>query len=108
MKKNNSNITIFAILTTITLITWVFLEAYQRFYKSDIQTISNNILSPLTPTLDTSYLEEIAKRKQVTPEEIGQFRSSSKPIQNNSNNQQVSTQSAQPNQDIATSSGEAL
>ncbi len=108
MKKKSSNVTIFAILTTLTLVSWVFLEAYQRFYKKDIQTVPANIISPLTPSLDTQYLEELASKKQLTQEEISKFNTENQTKEDGQQTQQnISTESANLNPDSATSSGES-
>jgi hypothetical protein len=77
MQKKNSNLTTFALLTTLTLVTWIFIEAYQRFYKANIQTVPPAILSPLTPILDSAYLDELEKRRQISDEEIAQYKQSS-------------------------------
>lgn len=59
MAKRKSKITIFAILTTITILVWVSFEAYQRFNKKDLQSIPGNIIAPIAPSLDTEVLDNI-------------------------------------------------
>lgn len=100
-KRKTSSLTIFAILTTITILTWVAVEAYQRFYKADIQTVPDALLVPLTTTLDTSVLDSIAQEKLFTPEQVSQFNPQKTQIgANNSQStpkQTISSPSAQPN-----------
>lgn len=74
MQKKQSNLSIFAILTTITILTWVFVEAYQKFYQTQVLTVPANILSPVSPTFDTSILDKLAQKKQVTQEEINLYK----------------------------------
>lgn len=68
-----SNLTIFAILTTITILTWVGVEAYLRFYKSANVPVPSSILSPFTPNLDTETLENLKQKKQIGLEVISQY-----------------------------------
>jgi hypothetical protein len=63
--KKQSNITIFAILTTLTILTWVVVEAYLAFTKKGFETIPQSVLEPLSPILDTQTLDLIEKR--ITP-----------------------------------------
>lgn len=62
MAKRKSKITIFAILTTITILVWVSFEAYQRLNKKDLQSIPGNIIAPIAPSLDTDVLGNMEGR----------------------------------------------
>lgn len=62
MVKRKSKITIFAVLTTITIFVWVSFEAYQRLNKKDFQSIPENIIAPIAPSLDTDVLGNIEGR----------------------------------------------
>lgn len=65
--KRTSNITVFSILTTITLLTWVGFEIYQAFNKPGIVTISEEVLAPLTPSLNRGVLDNMEGRRFFTP-----------------------------------------
>lgn len=73
MKKRKSRFTVFAVLTTITLLTWVAFDAYQRLNKTEFQTIPPKTLSPVDPSLDEAVLGNIEERRFASPEEISSF-----------------------------------
>lgn len=73
MEKRKSRFTVFAVLTTITLLTWVGFDAYQRLAKTEFQTIPPKTLSPLDPSLPEAVLDNIKERRFVSPEEISSF-----------------------------------
>lgn len=100
MKPKQTNLTVFAILTTLTLVTWALVEAYVRFYKVDIETVPSPIAAPINPTLDTTILDNLQQRLQLSESEIQQFspkkstpRPTSEPIVTTSSGTE-STQSA--------------
>lgn len=62
MKKKRSKITVFAILTTVTILVWIFAEAYQRFKKTELTSIPEVILAPIAPSLDRETLDNMEKR----------------------------------------------
>lgn len=72
-KKKRSNLTIFAILTTITIVVWVLTEGYNRFTKTEIKTIPPKILAPLSASLDKETLDTIEKRRVFSKEEVSSF-----------------------------------
>ena len=72
-KKKRSNLTIFAILTTITIVVWVLAESYNRFTKTEIKTIPPKILVPLSASLDKETLDTIEKRRVFSKEEVSSF-----------------------------------
>jgi len=75
MKKNNqSNLAIFAILTTLTLLTWIAVEAYLRFYKIEVGIVPQNIVSAFNPTLNTQVLDNLEQRIFITPDQVSGFR----------------------------------
>lgn len=78
-KRKTSNLTIFAILTTITLLTWVAIEVYQRLNKIDLTSIPQEVLTPLNPNLDTQILDSIEKRRSFSDDEVSQFSPGSAP-----------------------------
>lgn len=72
-KKKRSKITIFAILTTITIVVWVLAEGYNRFTTTEIKTIPPKLLVPLSPSLDKETLDTIEKRRVFSKEEVSSF-----------------------------------
>lgn len=70
MKPKQTNLTVFAILTTLTLITWAAVEAYVRFYRVDLSSVPEKISSPLTPSLDTAVLNDLEQKVQLSEEEL--------------------------------------
>lgn len=73
MKRKRSNFTVFAILTTITLLTWVIFDAYQSLKKTEFETIPPAVLAPLVPSLDQEVLANIEEKRTVTPEEVSLY-----------------------------------
>lgn len=61
-KTKQPNIVVFAALTTTTLFTWIFFEAYQILTKQDLESVPPAVLVPLSPTLDKNTLSEISSR----------------------------------------------
>lgn len=72
--KKNSNLTTFAILTTLTILTWVAVEAYHRYRATNYGPISPQVLLPLNPSLNSKVLEEIQNRRHFSDEEIANFK----------------------------------
>lgn len=62
MKRRRSKITIFAVITTMTIVIWILAEAYQRIKRTEFTAIPANILAPITPSLDRETLDNIEKR----------------------------------------------
>lgn len=73
MKPKQTNLTVFAILTTLTLVTWAVVEAYVRFYKVDILSVPEKISAPLIPSLDTAVLDNLEQKVQFSDEQLLQF-----------------------------------
>lgn len=70
MRKKRSKITVFAVLTTATILVWVAAEAYQRLKKTEVASIPANILAPITPSLDKSVLDNMEGRLWVPENEV--------------------------------------
>lgn len=71
--KKNTNLTTFAILTTLTILTWVAIEAYQRFRTTNYGPIPPQILLALNPSLDSKILEDIQSKRYFSDEEISNY-----------------------------------
>lgn len=76
MKKKQSNLTILAILTTITIITWIAVEGYQRFYNTQVKLVADKFIAPLSPTLDLDTLSRLEQKVYFSPEESRLFKPS--------------------------------
>lgn len=68
-----SNLTIFAILTTVTIITWIAFDTYRRLNKPGVQPIPEKVLAPINPSLDTKILDNITERRAFSDEEVSLF-----------------------------------
>lgn len=72
-KKRRPNILNFAILTLITVATWVLLDVYRAFTKPAPIGVPSEILAPLSPTIDQSIILQIQSRISVSEEEARSF-----------------------------------
>lgn len=72
-KKKQSNLTIFAVLTTITIMIWVLAEGYSRITQTEIKTIPPKVLVPLSASLDKETLDTIEKRRVFSKEDVSSF-----------------------------------
>lgn len=70
MRRKKSKITVFAVLTTATILVWVAAEANQRLKKTEVASIPNSILAPITPSLDKSVLDNMENRLWVPENEV--------------------------------------
>lgn len=72
--KRVSRITAFAILTTLTILTWVGFDALQRVGRRELEVIPEQVIAPLDPSLDPGVLANIEERRGITPEETSLYR----------------------------------
>lgn len=72
-KQKRSGFTVYAILTTLTLLSWALYGAYIRLVKVDLTSIQESILAPVNPNLDTSTLDLLEKKRYVRQEQITSF-----------------------------------
>lgn len=68
-KKKRPNILIFAILTSITVATWVAFDVYRSFVKPAPVSVSQETLAPLSPTINEEALSQIQQRLWIGEEE---------------------------------------
>ena len=61
-KRKPPNLVIIAILTTITVVFWVFFSIYRVFTDEPSYDVPAEILEPVSPTLDTSLIDKIESR----------------------------------------------
>ena len=60
MKKEKlPNIITILVLTIITIILWIALNIYRSFTVKPVPSVPNEILAPLTPSLDTDTIKQI-------------------------------------------------
>jgi len=65
MKKNKEkvpNLVTLAILTTITVIFWVFFNIYREFTAKPAPIVPSELLESFSPKLDTEALDKLEKR----------------------------------------------
>ena len=73
MLFRSSNITVFAVLATVTILAWIASDVYRRLTAADPQVIPVAVISPLTPTLDAETLSTIERKDFLTEQEISLF-----------------------------------
>lgn len=62
MRKGKSRITLLSILTTIAILVWVISEAYSRLNRTELTSIPEKVLAPITPSLDPTVLDNMEER----------------------------------------------
>jgi len=62
----------FLLFTTITVIIWVTFEVYRSLTIEPDPVVPEEILAPLDPTLDSTRLDELQRRVNLSEEEIGE------------------------------------
>jgi hypothetical protein len=60
------------LLTLITAVSWILFGVIRIFTKEPKPVVPQEILLPLTPTLDRQVLQALQQRLQLTDEEIGE------------------------------------
>lgn len=68
-KEKRPDILTFAILTAITIATWVVLDVYRAFTKPTPLPIPEEVLEPFSATIDEGAMLEIENRVWVSDEE---------------------------------------
>jgi len=72
MKKTKTpNLVTIFILTTITVVFWVFFTVYRVFTNEPTPNIPPEVLEPLTPNLDKDTIDKIEARLFFSEGEIG-------------------------------------
>jgi len=72
MEKNKKTPSLIStlILTTITLVSWVFFSIYRAFVKPQPVVVPPEILEPIDPELDTDSLNKLKERFYLNEEEV--------------------------------------
>jgi len=65
---------ILAILTLITVITWIAFDVYRILAKTEIPRILQKQIAPLDSKIPVTTLEELEERISFSQEELGQAR----------------------------------
>jgi hypothetical protein len=60
-----------AILTTITVISWIAFEVYRVLTVKPAPPVPQEILAPISPELNSVLLDSLENKIFLTPEEIG-------------------------------------
>lgn len=94
MKTNNqkrSGFTVYAILTTLTLLSWALYGAYERLVKIDLTTISPSVLTPVNPSLDTTTLDLLEKKRYASDVQISSYvpKTENEPVETSTESGQV-------------------
>lgn len=71
-KKNIPSIVTLAVLTVITVFTWIALDVYRALTSKPEPVVPQEILEPLDPTLDQLVLSELQQRGELSESEIGE------------------------------------
>jgi len=69
-KEKTPNIVSLAILTLITSILWIFFSLYRVFIEKSDTNVPQEILEPLSPTLDEAIISEIEKKVFIEQNQI--------------------------------------
>jgi len=73
MKKPKiPNFIVILILTLVTIVVWVGFEAYNNLTNSEEIELSEEVIEPLTPTLDKEALDNVNQRLFFEESEIGE------------------------------------
>lgn len=71
MKKTKTpNLVTLAVLTTITVVFWVFFSLYRVFTDEPSYDVPAEILEPVSPTLESSLIDKIESRIFFREEEV--------------------------------------
>jgi hypothetical protein len=60
--ENDRDILLIAILTFITVFSWIFFDLIKTSQTSTISESTEQLLTPLTPTIDTETLNKLSLR----------------------------------------------
>ncbi len=71
-KMKTPSLVTLAVLTTITILFWIFFSVYRIFASKPSTSVPPEILEPVTPTLDSATLEKITQGVYLSEGEIPQ------------------------------------
>jgi len=69
--KKLPNIVTMLILTTITLLFWIGFSVYRTLSKSPTAKVPEEVIKPLTPTLNTTILSELDAKLFFSQTDVG-------------------------------------
>lgn len=72
-KKRKPRILTFAILTTLTILTWAAFDVWRAFLRPAPAQVDPKIVEELDPTLDPKAIQEIRDRRFFSDEEAKKF-----------------------------------
>lgn len=74
MRKSKApHLVTIAIITTVTIIFWIFFDVYRIFTTTPPVDVSEELLQPITATLDTEALKNIESRIFFEEDQIPEF-----------------------------------
>lgn len=62
-----------AILTLVTVLTWIGVDVYRALTKTEIPQILQKQIAPLNPKISTATLERLQQRVSFTQEELSEI-----------------------------------
>jgi hypothetical protein len=72
-KTINRDILVLAILTTLTVITWVAFDIYRALNKLTLPEILQEQLVPFDPTIDVKQIEKLKQRITIPENQLQEF-----------------------------------
>jgi len=63
--KSDRDLLLISLFTFITVLSWVFFELMKTTKTSTVTTTVNQIITPLTPKLDTDTLDMLEKKVKL-------------------------------------------
>jgi hypothetical protein len=69
-QRLNRDLLILAILTVITVFTWIGFEVYRTLTETEIPSVLQHQIEPLNPTIEKAVLQSLKSRKSFSPEEL--------------------------------------
>lgn len=61
---------ILAIMTLLTVITWIFLEVYQTLHKTTSTQVTQKQMEPLDPKINTAIIQSLKENLSFSEEEL--------------------------------------
>lgn len=78
-KKLSRHVLYTAIITLITVLTWVGFTIYRAYTKTAVSPDVRKQLAPINPKLDTKIIDNLKSRRHISLEEIRNFSFKSPP-----------------------------
>lgn len=99
--KLGKNTLVLSLLTLITILSWIFFEAYRTINKNTISKTTQEQMNPLNPTLNIKIINELKNKSFLDEAELNIFTApepkpeSEKILEEPINEESISTENAQ-------------